>query len=104
MADTRLSSLAAGSAVAATDKFYGVEVDGVGGVYKTAAQIKIFANQGAGLNTLNAGAANAGTTAVEYGDSRLHQSVLTVNTTLPAIAGGAALAVGKLLYTFPAGA
>jgi hypothetical protein len=50
------------------------------------------------------GTANAGTTAVEYGDGHHHTTVLTVNTTLPAIAGGANLAVGKLLYTFPAGA
>ncbi len=52
----------------------------------------------------NVGVAAAGTTAVEYGDGRLHQTVLTVATTLPAIAGGANLAVGKLLYTLPAGA
>lgn len=32
-----------------------------------------------------------------------YRTVLTVNTTLPAIAGGANLAVGKLAYTFPAG-
>ena len=52
----------------------------------------------------NVGAANTGSTAVEYGDGHTHQTVLTVATTLPAIAGGANLAVGKLLYTFPAGA
>lgn len=52
----------------------------------------------------NVGTANAGSTAVEYGDGTHHRTVLTVDTTLPAIAGGAALAVGKLLYTFPAGA
>lgn len=52
----------------------------------------------------NVGTANTGTTAVEYGDGFNHVSVLTVSTTLPAIAGGANLAVGKLLYTFPAGA
>ncbi len=49
------------------------------------------------------GAAAAGVTAVEKGDGYRHVSVLTVNTTLPAIAGGANLAVGKLLYTLPAG-
>lgn len=54
--------------------------------------------------TANVGYANAGTTAVEYGDSRNHVTVLTVSTTLPAIAGGANLGVGKLLYTMPAGA
>lgn len=55
-------------------------------------------------STLNAGTANTGTTAVEYGDGYNHVTVLTVNTTLPAIAGGADLGVGKLLYTLPAGA
>ena len=53
--------------------------------------------------TTNVGAAATGVTAVEYGTAYRHRSVLTVNTTLPAIAGGANLAVGKLLYTFPAG-
>jgi hypothetical protein len=52
----------------------------------------------------NVGAANTGITAVEYGDGHHHLTVLTVSTTLPAIAGGANLAVGKLLYTLPAGA
>ncbi|MEK9723071.1 MAG: hypothetical protein VW405_06245 [Rhodospirillaceae bacterium] len=52
----------------------------------------------------NTGTANTGTTAVEYGDGYHHTTVLTVATTLPAIAGGANLAVGKLLYTLPAGA
>ena len=55
-------------------------------------------------NTANIGTANTGTTAVEYGDGYHHQTILTVNTTLPSIAGGAALGVGKLIYTFPAGA
>jgi hypothetical protein len=54
--------------------------------------------------TGNVGTANTGSTAVEYGDGYNHTTVLTVSTTLPAIAGGANLAVGKLLYTFPAGA
>jgi|GEM_PF-537610 len=52
----------------------------------------------------NVGSVNTGTTAVEYGDGHNHTTVLTINTTLPAIAGGANLAVGKLLYTLPAGA
>lgn len=52
----------------------------------------------------NAGTANAGSTAVEAGEAIHHKTTLTVSTTLPAIAGGANLAVGKLLYTFPAGA
>ena len=52
----------------------------------------------------NVGTVATGVTAVEFGDGVNHRTVLTVDTTLPAIAGGANLAVGKLLYTFPAGA
>lgn len=52
----------------------------------------------------NVGTASAGSTAAEYGDAYWHRTVLTVSTTLPAIAGGAALGVGKQLYAFPAGA
>lgn len=58
---------------------------------------------GAALTTLNVGTAAAGSAAVERGNGHDHTTVLTVSTTLPAIAGGANLAVGKLLYTFPAG-
>ncbi|MCI0489377.1 MAG: hypothetical protein L0229_22520 [Blastocatellia bacterium] len=54
--------------------------------------------------TGNVGTPATGVTAVEYGDGRNHQTVLTVNAALPAIAGGANLGVGKLLYTLPAGA
>ena len=57
-----------------------------------------------GANLVNAGTAASGATALEYGDGYTHTTVLTVNTTLPAIAGGAALGIGKLLYTLPAGA
>ena len=55
-------------------------------------------------NTSNVGTAATGVTAVEYGDGYNHHTILTVSTTLPAIAGGANLGVGKLMYTFPAGA
>lgn len=55
-------------------------------------------------NEVNVGAAATGVTATEYGDGATHRTVLAVNTTLPAIAGGANLGVGKLLYTLPAGA
>jgi hypothetical protein len=52
------------------------------------------------------GTPGTGVTAVEYGDGRTHQTVLTLGAgcVLPAIAGGAALGLGTLLYTFPAGA
>ena len=50
------------------------------------------------------GSAGTGFTAVEGGSGRRHETVLTVSTTLGAIAGGANLALGKLAYTFPAGA
>ncbi len=52
----------------------------------------------------NRGTVNTGTTLVsDTSDGFFHTTKLTVNTTLPAIAGGAALGVGKLIYTFPAG-
>lgn len=54
--------------------------------------------------TSNVGTAASGVLATEYGDGRNHVTVLTVaNKALPAIAGGANLGVGSLLYTFPAG-
>jgi len=52
----------------------------------------------------NAGTAGTGVTAAEYGDGHHHKTVLTVSTNLGAIAGGAALGVGHLVYTLPAGA
>ncbi len=52
----------------------------------------------------NLGAATSAiTNTIERGDANNHVTVLTVQSSLPAIAGGADLAVGKLLYTFPAG-
>ena len=54
--------------------------------------------------TKNVGTAGTGVTAVNYGDGYKNTAVLTLDTTLPAIAGGASLAVGKLLYTLPTGA
>lgn len=55
------------------------------------------------LSSSNNGTAETGVTATEYGNGSYHKTVLTVSSTLPAIAGGAALSVGTLLYTFPAG-
>lgn len=55
-------------------------------------------------STANIGTPGTGVTAVEYGDGIDHTTVLTIATVLPAIAGGASLGVGDLLYTFPAGA
>lgn len=54
-------------------------------------------------NDDNAGTLPSYVTAVEFGDLVNRTTILTINTTLPAIAGGANLAVGKLIYTFPAG-
>jgi len=48
------------------------------------------------------GTVATGSTAEEIG-RRGRVTTITLNTTLPAIAGGAALGVGKLLYTLPAG-
>jgi len=56
------------------------------------------------ITTKNVGTVAAGSTVVEYGDGVHHQSVITVDTTLGDIPGGAELGLGKLVYTFPAGA
>lgn len=55
----------------------------------------------------NKGVAAAAVRAEEYGDKYNHTTVLTfegASAVLPAIAGGANLAVGVKLYDFPAGA
>lgn len=53
--------------------------------------------------TQSIGTPGSGVTAVEYGHKYDHWTELTVSSTLPAIAGGANLSVGKLVYTLPAG-
>lgn len=55
-------------------------------------------------NSSGVGTAGTGVSAVEYGDGQTHQTVLSLATVLPAIAGGADLGVGVLIYTLPAGA
>ncbi len=50
------------------------------------------------------GTVAAGSSVVEWGDFFQHTAVITVNTTLGAIAGGAALGLGKKIYDLPAGA
>ena len=56
------------------------------------------------IEPTNIGTAATGVTALEYGDQFNHVTKLTVSTTLPAIAGGANLGVGVLIYTLPTGA
>ena len=54
---------------------------------------------------VNAGTAGTNVTAVEYGNGRQHTTVLTLaNADLGNVAGGGNLALGALIYTFPAGA
>jgi hypothetical protein len=50
------------------------------------------------------GSPGSGVTAREYGDKYNHTTILNVQSVFPAIAGGASLGVGKLVYTLPAGA
>lgn len=57
---------------------------------------------GAG-QTLNVGTIGSYGTVAEYGDGTFHRTVISLSGALPAIAGGANLAVGRLIYTFPAG-
>jgi hypothetical protein len=52
----------------------------------------------------HAGTVASGSTVVEWGDFYQHTAVITVNTTLGAIAGGASLGLGKKIYDLPAGA
>ena len=56
------------------------------------------------ITSKNIGTVAVGSTVVEYGNGIHHQSVITVDTTLGDIPGGANLALGKLIYTFPSGA
>jgi hypothetical protein len=57
------------------------------------------------LTLKNVGTAATGVTATEFGDSRNHITKLTFSgLAVGAIAGAADLAIGKLLYTLPAGA
>lgn len=57
---------------------------------------------GAG-QSLNVGTVGSYGTVAEYGDGTFHKTVISLSGALPAIAGGANLAVGRLIYTFPAG-
>jgi hypothetical protein len=51
------------------------------------------------------GTANTGVTATEYWSGRHHTTVLTLtNLAMPNVGDNASLAIGKLLYTLPAGA
>jgi hypothetical protein len=52
----------------------------------------------------NTGTAGTGVTAVEHGDGKVHTTTLTLAATAAAIAGGADLGIGNLIYTFPSGA
>ena len=56
-----------------------------------------------GITTDNVGTVASGSSVVEYGDGVFHQSVITVDTTLPSIGSGN-YGVGTLVYTLPAGA
>ena len=58
---------------------------------------------GAGGNQLNIGTPEEAyvSEVVEYGDSTYHKTLLKLQGALPAIAGGANLAVGRKIYTFP---
>ena len=55
------------------------------------------------VNEKNIGTNGAYGTVEEYGDGNYHKTVLTLAGAFGAIAGGANLGVGRLVYTFPAG-
>jgi len=55
------------------------------------------------LTKSNTGIPGTNVTAVEYGEGRNHTTVLTISGLEYTIAGAADEAIGKLIYTFPAG-
>jgi len=57
-----------------------------------------------GITDSNVGTVASGSSVVENGNGCFHQTIITVDTTLGDIAGGAELGLGKLVYTFPGGA
>ena len=61
------------------------------------------ANEMLRMDLTTQGTAESGFTAVERGNDTYHTTIITVASTFGAIAGGAALGLGKLFYTFPAG-
>jgi len=83
-------AIGGGTAAAITGTVITANTGFVGGATPTTSSAKV-------------GAVATGVTAVEYGDGMHHVTQLTIAFALPAIAGGAALAVGKLLYTLPPG-
>jgi len=57
----------------------------------------------ANTNATNVGTVGDYGTVNEYGNDTYHKTIISLSGALPAIAGGASLAVGRLLYTLPAG-
>lgn len=53
--------------------------------------------------TANVGTAGTNVTSVEYGDGRVHTTVLTLSSVAITIGDNASLGVGALIYTLPAG-
>lgn len=106
MADSKISALASGSAIAATDVFPAVETTGVGPVKKTAAQIKTWAQQGVALTANNLSDLGSASTArtnlglgsvVTYniGTSAYNIVQLDVSAKLPAVDGTQLTGVAK---------
>ena len=61
-------------------------------------------NDAAASNSVSVGTVNATYgTVVEEGNGSFHKSTITLSGAFSAIAGGANLAVGRLIYTLPAG-
>jgi len=66
--------------------------------------LSVFHNNQMALTSANTGTVGTGVTAVEYGDSYHHITVLTVAGVLSAIAGSGAYGVGLKVYTLPTSA
>lgn len=80
----------------------------IAGVPVAGTDVRDLLNDGCMMASVasNVGTPATGVTAAEFGDAYSHTTLLTLGAgaVLPAIAGGASLGVGKLLYTLPAGA
>lgn len=107
MAAINMSAPNTGQFVAASGVVYTPNASGV--IFNVALlDVPSLLNEGCQIigNAANAGAPGANVTAAEFGYGYDHTTILTfgAGAVLPAIAGGASLGVGVLVYTFPAGA
>lgn len=87
-----------------TFKMLGVDESGAAGKTLKGGQFDSLVAKSDAATTINVGAVGATYgTVVEKGNGNFHKTTITLDGAFSAIAGGADLAVGRLIYTFPAG-